>query len=379
MSNSEKTIIFVSHESKLLGAARVLLQVIRYFDATKKYNIMVISPDNGPFIDELRKERIPCYMPDCLQKYYRNISQPGNRIIKLTKRILDNAKLFFYFFRLFREQKNSVVYANTALVRYIVLPAFLLKKKVIWHVHEYSDNPITLRLHTFLIGNCSTKIIINSPFLISKMRLPDRHQKKVEFFRYLSIIDYKDHSAITTFVPDHDLLFAGKISIEKGALDLLQAVNEIVAAKLTLKVAFTGLFVDEKIIRDYVKRHHLEKHVMFYGFVPDINEYILRSKVIVLPSYRDNLPLILLEAIMLERPVICTDVGDIRSVVTHNKNGIIIPPGDVEKLAEAIITILDPERYHHFVNGAIEQKAELLSGVNDFEKLDNIIQGLFHN
>ena len=377
MSNSVKTIIFISHESKLLGAPRVLLQIIRYFHATKKYNILVISPEAGTFADELKKEGIPFFIPDCLQKYYYHISQPGHRIVKLAQRIFDNWKLFFYFIRLFKQQQNSVIYANTAVVRYIALPAFLLKKKVVWHVHEYSNNPLTLRLHTFLIGNCSTKIVINSPFLISKMKLPSRHQNKVEFFRYFSIIDYKDHSEIPTFVPDHDLLFAGKISIEKGALDLLQAVNEFVAPKINLKVAFTGFFVDEKIIRDYVKAHQLEKHVMFYGFVPDINEYILRSKVIVLPSYRDNLPIILLEAIMLERPVICTDVGDIRSVVTHDKNGILFRPGDVEKLTEAITTVLDPERYNQFVKGAIERKAELLSGGSDYEKLDKIICELF--
>ena len=377
MSNSEKTIIFVSHESKLLGAPRVLLQIIRYFHATQKYNILVISPEDGPFIDELRKERIPFYMPDCLQKYYRNISQPGNRIIKLAKRISDNWKLFFYFLRLFRKQKNSVIYANTAVVRYIALPAFLLKKKVVWHVHEYSNNPLTLRLHSFLIGNCSAKIIMNSPFLISKMRLPRRHQTKVEFFRYFSIIDYKDHDEIKTFVPDHDLLFAGKISIEKGALDLLQAVHEIVATKINLKVAFTGLFVDEKIIRDYVKANQLESHIIFYGFVPDINEFILRSKVIVLPSYRDNLPIVLLEAIMLERPVICTDVGDIRSVVTHDKNGLIIQAGNIQSLKDAILHILNGKNYSRFVEGARVRKVELLDEQNDYQKLDQVIGRLF--
>ncbi len=379
MSSSGKTIIFISHESKLLGAPRVLLQIIRYFHATKKYKISVISPEIGPLVDELKKEGIPFSIPDCLQKYYRNISQPGHPIIKVAKRIFDNWKLFFYFVRLFRKQKNSVVYANTAVVRYIALPAILLKKKVVWHVHEYSSNPFTLRLHTFLIGNCSAKIIMNSPFLISKMKFPSRHQKKVEFFRYFSIIDYKNHDEIKTFVPDHDLLFAGKISIEKGALDLVQAVNEIVAAKRNLKVAFTGLFVDEKIIRDYVKAHQLENHIIFYGFVPDINEFILRSRVIVLPSYRDNLPIILLEAIMLERPVICTDVGDIRSVVTHGKNGLIIPPGDVEKLTDAIRMVLDRNTYQRFVRGAIAQKAELLSTGSDYEKLDKIMHELFES
>lgn len=65
---------------------------------------------------------------------------------------------------------------------------------------------------------------------------------------------------------------------------------------------------------------------------------------------------------MLARPVICTDVGDIRSVVTHDKNGILFHAGDVEKLTEAITAVLDPVRYNQFVKGAIERKAQLLSG-----------------
>ena len=218
---------------------------------------------------------------------------------------------------------------------------------------------------------------MNSPFLISKMRLARRNHHKVHYFRYISIVKKMEHEEIKSFTPFHDLLFAGKISIEKGALDLLRAIHNIVSTNKTINVAFAGSFVEEDVMKDYIKKHHLEKYITFYGFVLDIENYILNSKIIVLPSYRDNMPVILLEAIMLERPVICTGVGDIRSAVTHNKNGIIIPPGDVEKLTEAINFMLEEGNYQKLVNGTIEQKAELLSGGDDHEKVEKMISELF--
>ena len=220
---------------------------------------------------------------------------------------------------------------------------------------------------------------MNSPYLLSKMSLSRQNQRKVEYFHSFSILrEWQNYPTIAAR-PRHDLLFAGKISVEKGVLDLLEAMNNIIAMNKNIDVAFAGLFVEEDLIKDYITKYNLNKHITFYGFVLDIEKYILDSKVIVNPSYRDNLPTIILEGLMLEKPVICTDVGDIRSVVTDGKNGIIFPPGDVEKLTEAIITVLDPDRYHQFVKGAVERKAELLSGGNDFEKLDNIIQELLEN
>jgi glycosyltransferase involved in cell wall biosynthesis len=374
--NVKKTIIFISNESRLLGATKVLLHITKYFQSTQKYNIHVVCPTEGEFKSTLQQNNVKTLTPKCLQDYYFHIQQRDLILIRILHRIYDNIKLFFYFYQLLRKNRDTIVYANTSAVRYIALPALFSKTKLLWHVHEFFDNPIKQKIHSSLIKWCADKIIVHSPYLISRMKLSKRARKKVIFFRYFTIFTDKKYPLIESYRLKYDLIFAGKIGLEKGILDLLTAVNNFVKINNELKVVLTGVFVekDKDLILEYVEKNNLDKYVTFSGFVPDLNKYILESKVVVLPSYRDYLSMLLMDALILEKPVICTDVGETRSIITHNKNGIIISPGNIEEFTEAIIHILNKKNYQRFVAGARTQKAELLSDVNDYKNIESAIR-----
>jgi len=151
MSNTNKTIIFISNESKLFGAPKILLNIINYFHSTRKYTIQVVCPADGPMKSVLDEKGIKTITPACLRNYYSHISQPGHFLIKLILRIYDNLRLLFYFTRFLKKTTNAVIYANTSVVRYIALPALLTKTKLIWHIEEYFENQLKQRFHSFLI------------------------------------------------------------------------------------------------------------------------------------------------------------------------------------------------------------------------------------
>ena len=68
------------------------------------------------------------------------------------------------------------------------------------------------------------------------------------------------------------------------------------------------------------------------------------SDLLVLPSYDEGLPLVILEALAHGVAVACTPVGEIPSVLTHGVNAYFVPPGDVEGLAAGLQEVLrDPE------------------------------------
>lgn len=380
MSNSKKTIYFISNESKLLGATKVLLAIVNYLNSTQQYNIIVICPLEGEFKSALQQNNIITETPDCFSNYFLHIGQAAPALIRYLYRIWDNLKLFIYFTRLFQKNKKFIVYANTSVVRFIAFPAFLTKTKLLWHVHESFNNKLKQKFHSILIRWFADRIVLHSEFIISKMSLSKRAQKKVIFFRYYSIIEKKEPAQSNSNQLEFDLLFAGKIGFQKGVFDLLQAVVEVVKERPNLKVGLCGVFVekDKQAILDFVSKYNLAKYITFNGYVPDLDEYILKSKVIVLPTYRDYFPLLLMEAVTLEKPVICTGVGDIRSIIADNKNGIVINPGNVEQLKDAILTILDDNNYDRFLAGAKQHKRELLfDTINDYEKLEQAINQLF--
>jgi len=375
MSNKKKTIIFISNESKLFGAPKILLNIIKYFHSIQKYNVLVICPIEGPLKTVLDQSGIPTLMPECLRDYYNHVSHPTKLFIQILRRAYDNILVLLYFTQFLLKIPNRVIYANTSVVRYVALPAIITRTRLLWHIEEYFKTPLKNIFHSLLIGLCADKIIVRSTNLISHLKLPKSALKKIVVFQYFPIFEQKVYDFKKAGKPSYDLIFAGRISLEKGVLDLLKAINNYVKINDKIKVLIIGSFLekDKTAILDYFSKHELNTYVEFHDFDPEIDSYLLNSKVVVLPSYRENIPVILLEAVMLERPIICTNVGTIRNLVTPNKNGIIINPGDVQGLSTAIKQILDDQYYDRYLAGAKDKKKEFLLDTSTYIKLKEMI------
>jgi len=84
----------------------------------------------------------------------------------------------------------------------------------------------------------------------------------------------------------------------------------------------------------------LSDYVIFTGFRTDIPELTAIFDIAILASFFEGLGRVLLEAMVLGKPVIATKVGGIVDVVDDGKTGILVQPGDVTTLAEAMIKML---------------------------------------
>ncbi|MDZ7265638.1 MAG: glycosyltransferase [candidate division KSB1 bacterium] len=227
-----------------------------------------------------------------------------------------------------------------------------------------------------MIRLCADKIIAHSPGLISRLHLTQRQiQNKVIYFRYFSAIEKEILSRSDPNVIEYDIIFAGRVSLKKGVLDLLQAIAYLTSKMPNLKAAIVGMFAkeDEPVIKNFVAENKLENHVIFTGFVPDVYEYILKSKIVVLPTHRDYFPMILLESMLLERPIIATAVGDIPTLIAHGKNGLLVEPGNISQLADMIEKILDEKEYARFKVGVQLTKEQILAQTNDYQVIKKII------
>ena len=86
--------------------------------------------------------------------------------------------------------------------------------------------------------------------------------------------------------------------------------------------------------------------VDFVGWVPPekIAELINLATIVVMPSHREGLPTVALEAALMARPVVGTQVGGFPEVVLHQKTGWLVPPGDEMALADALLLLLNEPR-----------------------------------
>lgn len=132
----------------------------------------------------------------------------------------------------------------------------------------------------------------------------------------------------------------GNLTPKKQHRDLLDAAVKVRSEFPDLRVVLVGLGPLESALREQARRLGLGSTVIFAGFRDDVPRVVSAFDVFVLSSVHEGLPISMLEAMALGKPVVVTEVGGIREVVEHGKEGLIVPTGNPAALAEGILTLL---------------------------------------
>lgn len=130
-------------------------------------------------------------------------------------------------------------------------------------------------------------------------------------------------------------LFVGSL-IPRKAPDILLRALALADSDLGLVIVGDGPMRGE--LRRLVKRLGLTGRVTFAGAQPQssLSRYYQEAAFVVLPSVSEGAPLVLIEALSSGKPVIATSLKGIASIVHHGENGLLVPPGDVRALADAL-------------------------------------------
>jgi glycosyltransferase involved in cell wall biosynthesis len=142
-----------------------------------------------------------------------------------------------------------------------------------------------------------------------------------------------------------EVLFVGRLSPEKGITELVEATKG-----LNLVVAGDGPL------------RHLVPDAL--GFVPpaEVQRLLARAAVVVLPSHREGLPMVLLEAMAHGRAVVATPAGGIPSLVEDGITGLLVPTGDARALREAITRLLGNPALRRKLGRAARAKVQEVAG-----------------
>lgn len=137
------------------------------------------------------------------------------------------------------------------------------------------------------------------------------------------------------------LLFVGNLSERKGVTDLLQALSCPGFENFQLELVFAG-GGDIQRYQAAANVLGLEKVVRFTGWSEqkEVAALMAQADILVLPSYDEGLPLVILEALANGVAVVCTPVGEIPSVLHHGETACFVEPGDVNGLAESLQNLL---------------------------------------
>ena len=134
------------------------------------------------------------------------------------------------------------------------------------------------------------------------------------------------------------LVCVGRLCEQKGQLLLIQATQRLLARGVSFQLCFAGDGELRPAIEELLRNYKLTENVRITGWIngSDIREELLNARAFVLPSFAEGLPVALMEAMALKRPVISTFIAGIPELVRSGEDGWLVPAGDVEALERAI-------------------------------------------
>jgi glycosyltransferase involved in cell wall biosynthesis len=139
------------------------------------------------------------------------------------------------------------------------------------------------------------------------------------------------------------LTIGGNIFL-KGTVFAFYALSEIVKVLPKLKLIVIGVYgKNRERLYPILKNLGIQNNVILIDRIPNYKMpiYYSSSDVVVLPSLSENFPVVALEAMSSGKPVIASRVGGIPELVSNNKNGILVSPGNVEQMVEALLRLLE--------------------------------------
>lgn len=152
-------------------------------------------------------------------------------------------------------------------------------------------------------------------------------------------VDQQFLSLAPTPVPDvPQFVCVGRLSEQKGHLLLLEAVKQLAAEGKVFKVMLVGDGPLRQDVEAAITQYTLQNHIEITGWASgaQVQHYLQSSRALILPSFAEGLPVVIMEALAMGRPVISTYVAGIPELVEPGQCGWLVPPGSTESLVKAM-------------------------------------------
>ncbi|MHB1147418.1 MAG: glycosyltransferase family 4 protein [Lutibacter sp.] len=274
---------------------------------------------------------------------------PAVNYLFLNKRNTLDIKALKKLVHYINSNEINVIHAHaTSYFTAFLVKLGIPKVTVVWHDHYGNSENLKARKKfplTFVSKTFQSVISVNN----------DLHQwakqhLKAKHYQYLpNFAAFDPKNPKTTQLQGENekrIVCLANLRRQKDHLNLLKAFK-IVQKKHTdwslhlVGFNFKDAYAEE--IKLAIKQHHLNACVFLYGSCADTQHILEQTAIGVLGSKSEGLPVALLEYGLAKLPVAVTDVGECGTVVDNMENGLVVPPKEEHKLAEALMLLIENE------------------------------------
>lgn len=185
-------------------------------------------------------------------------------------------------------------------------------------------------------------IIVYSKNIIKDWEL-GRYEDKI-YIAHEHILNFNEFKLKKNYNTRNNLIgFVGRLSGEKGIIEFLNAISIILNENDDLDFIICGDGNLKEEVNSYLDNNNLHNKVKLLGWVSheDLPDILNDSKLLVLPSYSEGLPNVMLEAMACGTPVLATPVGSIPDILHDGKNGFIMENNYPKTISENIIRAIN--------------------------------------
>lgn len=263
---------------------------------------------------------------------------------------------------LFKRERPDVVHLNSSKVgglgalaaRFARIPRIIYTAHgwYFWERHSAPVRALTYLLsyitallshYTICISNYDTRVMTDLPFVRHKIRVIRNGLSPIDFFTHdeaqakllpASIINL--HTKDTWVITNAELHPNKNLFV---AIDAVAAHNTSHSSKIFYCIMSTGEL--KTAIEEYVAKRGLTDQVKLLGFVPDGRRYMRGFDIFFLPSRKEGVPYVLIEAGAAGLPVVASNVGGIPEVVTDGETGYLRTPDDTAGFTDALERLVE--------------------------------------
>jgi glycosyltransferase involved in cell wall biosynthesis len=181
---------------------------------------------------------------------------------------------------------------------------------------------------------------------------------------------------------ENNFLYVGRLTIEKGILDLIEACKFLVEKNIQFTLDIVGFGPLESKIKEIINLYNLESYINFIGYVSynNLEMFYKRNSFFILPSNADyeGFPRVILEAWSYGMPVITTDVGGIKGLGKHEKNVFFVERNNPVSIAKGMEKLINDELLKNKMKNYIVKNRDIITFeyqkklvLNIVEKIEN--------
>lgn len=163
---------------------------------------------------------------------------------------------------------------------------------------------------------------------------------KLKYNEIVALHNFVNESERNEYVLGDYAFYLGRLSKEKGILNLIEAIGDIPDAKLLI----AGDGPERERIEAYISEHKLDGRITLLGYQnqDSIHKYITNSRFVVIPSIcNENCPYSVLEAMEIGKPIVASRIGGIPELIADGENGYLYKADDINELKKKLTLLLD--------------------------------------